>query len=46
MKKKTLETKVVIVRPVMSMSTAEGKGVRITLVRLPWEPKVEEKEVA
>lgn len=43
---KKTETKTVVVRPLGSMSTAEGKPMKITLVRLPWEPKVEEKEAA
>ena len=45
-RRKQLETKVVYVRPTGSTSSAEGKLVKITLVRLPWEPKEEMKEVA
>lgn len=43
---KTQETKTVTVRSLGSMSTAEGKPMKITLVRLPWEPKEEVKEAA
>jgi hypothetical protein len=41
-----VETKVVVVTPPQSFSTVVGKSMRITLPRLPWEPKEEVKEEA
>lgn len=46
MKKRKIETKVVIIKKPPSFSTVGSKEMRITMVRLPWEPKVEEKEAA
>lgn len=45
-KKAVVETKVVVVTPPQSFSTVVGKSMRITLPRLPWEPKEEVKEEA
>lgn len=46
MRKKKVETKVVIIKKPPSFSTVGSKEMRITMVRLPWEPEVEEKEAA
>ena len=46
MKKRKIETKVVIIKKPPSFSTVGSKEMRITMVRPPWEPKEEVKEAA
>lgn len=41
-----VETKVVVIRQAAAFSTVGSKEMKVTLVRLPWEPKEEVKEVA
>lgn len=41
-----IETKVVIIKPPATHSSVATRDIRITMVRLPWEPKVEVKEAA
>jgi hypothetical protein len=43
---KTIETKVVLVKPQATHSSVASRDMKITMVRLPWEPKVEVKEAA
>lgn len=45
-KRKKIETKVVVVKPSVAFSTVCGREMKITMVRLPWEPEEEVKEAA
>jgi hypothetical protein len=44
--KEETETRVIVFRSVGTFSTARPREMKITLPRMPWEPKEEAKEIA